>query len=731
MTDAPHLTPVHAGAGRITQPDGSPRRARRGERMDRADLDQQGRAGRIARVLGRGIPAAGPGERNAAGSSGFRAVASNPVAVHAAVLTGFIAAGIAVTWPRASYLAGRLPATRDAGSYVWGFWWVARQVEHFGNPWFTRYIAAPAGAQLGLHALMPLPGVLMMPVTIAFGPSASYNLLAIAMPGLLCYAMYRVGRLWLPSQAGAIAAGAFFGLSSMLAWRSWYHLKLAAGVLFLPLALEAAVRLIRRPGWRQAVVLGLVVGGALLTDQEMAVLVLILACVALLPWLLRRPPAGGRPWPAIAARLWPAALAAGVMLVVASPQIIAIIRQTRSGGATSPPGDLGASYLAYAVQFPRMFELSPRVTAFGVPASSALIYHGRITDGIPTYGLVLTVLVVLGLLVAWRRRGAWLLALLWLGCAVLALGPVLRIGNHVYVPAAATLNGLRVSDLMPYTWFVHIPVLSGFREPARILMLGLVPAALLAGAAVNWLRYHAAPVIVVVLALGVLEAGWSGNPRIRSMPTALPAVDRPIAADHSASLVVDVPYGLRGGTKIIGGRFDPEAQVLATADGHPRAVGFLSRIPGPTIAVMEKHAFFTRLIATQQGQRSTPAQLAAARLDARRLGIGWVLVWKWHGRIRPSIRYLHETGFRFDYKADGVKVYRPPASAARTPVPGRRPPGRLDPGTDPGNFAGHFQGPFRISRQDLPRCLPTRLARGPPRSCRPVRAAALATLRSR
>ena len=113
----------------------------------------------------------------------FRVV-RGPVAVQLGVLAGFVAAGIAVSWPRVTYLAGRLPATRDAGSYVWGFWWVARQVEHLGNPWFTRYIDAPAGAQLGLHALMPLPGVVMMPVTVVFGPSASYNLLSVVMPGV-------------------------------------------------------------------------------------------------------------------------------------------------------------------------------------------------------------------------------------------------------------------------------------------------------------------------------------------------------------------------------------------------------------------------------------------------------------------------------------------------------------------------------------------------------------------
>ena len=120
---------------------------------------------------------------------------------------------------------------------------------------------------------MPLPGLLMTPVTLAFGPSASYNLLVILCPGLLCYAMYRAARLWLPTQLGAIAAGAFFGLSAMLAWQDWYHLNIALGALFLPLALEAAVRL-RRPRRcaRRPWSCGVVLGAAVLTDSESAVL---------------------------------------------------------------------------------------------------------------------------------------------------------------------------------------------------------------------------------------------------------------------------------------------------------------------------------------------------------------------------------------------------------------------------------------------------------------------------
>jgi hypothetical protein len=558
-----------------------------------------------------------------------------------------------VTWPRASYLAGRLPATRDAGSYVWGFWWVARQVEHLSNPWFTRYIAAPTGTQLGLHALMPLPSVLMIPVTVTFGPSASYNLLSILMPGLLCYAAYRVARLWLMSQTGAIASGAFFGLSTMLTWRAWYHLNLAAGVLFFPLALEAAIRLRRRPGWRQALVLGLVVGGAILTDQEMAVLVLIMTAVALLPWLLRRP---------TVARLWPAVLAAVIAGLVASPQIIAVMQQTKSGGASSPLRALATSYVVAGVNLADMFSVSPRARGLGL--SGGIVYHGPTADGIPTFGLVLSVLALLGLILAWRRSGAWLLALLWLGCGLLALGSVLKIGTHVFIPAAKELNGQRVSMVMPYTWFVKLPVLSGFREASRIMMLGILPAALLAGAAVDWLRYHAAKALIVVAVLGLLEAGWSGNSWIGSMPTSLPAVDRPIAADHSHSIVVDIPYGIRGGTNFSGRGFDPDAQVLATADGHPRAVGFISRVPAPTLAGLNKHAFYARLVATQEGQRSTPAELAAAGRDARRMDIGWVLVWNWETPGKAVLKYLRETGFRFAYSTKNVRVYRPAAHSA-------------------------------------------------------------------
>src|SRR5215831_8718387 len=296
-----------------------------------------------------GPPDTAPGHR--ASPPGVRGAFSRPWVREVVVLAAYVAAGIAVTWPRAAYLTGRLPPGPDQAEYVWNMWWITHQVVHLGNPWFTGTLAAPVGVQLGFDTLTPLLGLVMTPVTLLFGPSASYNLLAIVMPGLACYAMWRAARLWLQSQAGAIAAGAFFGLSGMLAFQDWYHLHTAAGCVFLPLALETAVLLRRDPSIRRGVILGLVLGASMLVDQELSVLAVILAAGVLIPWLVRGPGA-------VAYRSTAAGAVTGV--VVASPQLITMVQALAAGH--SEPGT--AQYVKFAAQLPSLFAPSPRLAHY-------------------------------------------------------------------------------------------------------------------------------------------------------------------------------------------------------------------------------------------------------------------------------------------------------------------------------------------------------------------------------
>jgi hypothetical protein len=612
---------------------------------------------------GNATPSPSPEPSGAEPPSGrLRSAASRPVVRHLALLVVYLAAGIALTWPRTTYLWRHLlPETRDVSGYVWDLWWTAHQVVHLSNPWFTSRMAAPVGIQLGFDTTMPLAGLIMTPVTLAFGPSASFDVLTILVPGLVCYLMYRAARLWL-AEPGAIAAGALFGLSSMLAWQDWQHLNIALGTVFLPMTLEAAVRLRRRPGARQGVILGLVLGASLLVNQESAVMAVLLAAAALLPWLIRRP---------AVARLRALGWGAVAAAVVASPQLIAMIQQAAAGGASVNGRTLAVTGKTYGVGLFDLFAPSQRVAAYGLTslANVAANADGRTGEGMPVYGAVLTVLALCGLAAAWRRRSAWKLAALWVGCSWLALGAVLWVGRKPRLPFMDRWYAQRVSLIMPYTWFMRIPWLSDLREADRFAILGLVGAVLLAGAAVDWLWRHARVAVIVVAALAVFEAGWSGSAstpgghKIGIMPTTMAALDHPIAADHSNSIVVDAPFGLRGGVPLYGGQFAAQSLVLATADGHPRAISYTSWVPAATIRGIKKHPFYTLLVSssnyiagTPVVLKASPAELADARRDARRMHIGWVLVWTPNPLIA---RYLAATGFRLDYRADGAAVYRP------------------------------------------------------------------------
>ncbi|HEX5190223.1 MAG TPA: hypothetical protein VFW16_11810, partial [Streptosporangiaceae bacterium] len=461
--------------------------------------------------------------------------------------------------------------------------------------------------------------------------------------------------LWLRSQIAAIAAGGFFGYSVVVGFWTWNHINLAAGALFLPLTLEAAVRMRRRPGPTQAVILGVVLGAAVLVDQDSALEAAMVALVAVLPWLFGRPRPADPADTSLAARvlaaprairLAPVLLAGLVTAAVASPQLLAIANEVSVGGPPLHPA--AVSYTA-GVHLPNIVEFTPRVATFGLHPPHPYDYR--------VYGVVLSALAIAGLVLAWRRRTAWALAGGWVGATVLAMGSTVHIGRSEYVPVAQNWRGAQLSLIMPYTWLVHAPGLESFRVPGRIAALGLLPAALLAGFAVNWLRDHAKPVMIAVLTVAFLEAGTAKPASIGTMPTALPALDRPIAADHSASIVVDVPFGLRGGVGLRGLPFAPESQVLATADGHPIAVANLSRIPPNTDRGMHDQPFFNDLMTVQNGHYYFKQEsLRAAAMNARAVNVGWILLWTHNPHIE---HYLRTVGFRFAYRANGVSVYRP------------------------------------------------------------------------
>src|ERR1700726_992159 len=195
-------------------------------------------------------------------------------------------------------------------------------------------------------------------------------------------------------------------------------------------------------------------GALVLTDQESAVLAAIVTALVLLPWILRHP---------APARLWPPALATAVGAVIATPQILAMTQQALTGGASAPQArSLAMDYVNSGAGLGQLFAPSPRIANFGMRGIASLYYSGPVSMATVTFGVILTVLALLGLAVAWRRRSARLLGLLWAGCAALALGSAVWIGRQPRVLVPHTWHGVALSEVLPYTWLVRIPGLSSF-----------------------------------------------------------------------------------------------------------------------------------------------------------------------------------------------------------------------------------------------------------------------------
>jgi hypothetical protein len=100
--------------------------------------------------------------------------------------------------------------------------------------------------------------------------------------------------------------------------------------------------------------------------------------------------------------------------------LLAMYSEARAG-TTVTPSTLG--YTHWVGNLPSLFAPSPRLANYGPTAGLGHIYTSQTSlETMNTFGLVLSVLAALGLIVSWRRLSARLLALLWLGGAALGSG---------------------------------------------------------------------------------------------------------------------------------------------------------------------------------------------------------------------------------------------------------------------------------------------------------------------
>jgi hypothetical protein len=364
--------------------------------------------------------------------------------VQLALLLAYLALAVLLlgpTWtsPTTRTLGGGLG---DPGVFIWFLRWTPFAAGRQISPFFSDYLNHPDGINLMWNTWVPLPGLLVSPLTLAFGPVLSLNVLVTLAFGLSAWSAYLAIHRYVPNHGAAACGGLVYGFSPAMISHA-HHPNLIL-VFLLPwlfvLVDEVLVRQRRSPVWL-GVALGLVAAAQLLTGEELLVATGLLAAVLLLVLVVMHPGA-------VRGRVRYALTAIAVSLLVFVPLVAWPVKAQLTGPARVEsditPEVRGSSDLLAVVTPNRLSAIAP---------DAAIRLGDRFEGGKETYLGVPLLLVALAVVIA-RRRDAFVrvgFALLVI-CLVLSLGARLRIGGQptgVALPWAAMEALPLVHNMVP------------------------------------------------------------------------------------------------------------------------------------------------------------------------------------------------------------------------------------------------------------------------------------------
>jgi hypothetical protein len=465
-------------------------------------------------------------ERSESGGSRLRRLARRlrpgPAPLFLLVFLGLAVWMFAPAWssPTTRTLEG---GNGDPAIFMWFLRWVPYAIAHGHDLLVTHHLNYPDGVNLMWNTSLPLPGLVLAPVTTTWGPVLTLNLLLVLAYGLSAWCAYLAIRRFVPGHLAAAVGGLVYGFSPAMRVQSHHlHMSLAFLVPLMLLALHEILVRQRRSPWLVGTGLGLMAGAQLLIGEELLAMTALIGFAMFLLLVLTNLRHLRRRW-AYAAKAF------AVALVMVSAIIVWPL-SVQFGGPQRIHGDIQKTNYSNDLQSFILPGWPQALTWDGAGDLVAGFAGGNSAFlGLP----LLLVLAALG--VRWRsspvvRIGLALMAV----AAVLSLGPTLLVG------------GRDTGIPLPWAFFEDLPLLPSL-IPARLAQLtalfaGLLLALFLQGvwSEGGWRRAAAAVVAVLVLvplwpsatveAEEVTTPAFFTGPGVRALPR------------DSVALVLPWPY---------------------------------------------------------------------------------------------------------------------------------------------------------------------------------------------
>ena len=390
----------------------------------------------------------------------------------------------------------------DPGIFTWSLRWTPFAIGRQISPLFSDYLNYPDGINLMWNTWVPLPGLLLSPLTLAFGPVLTFNVLLTLGYGLAAWSAYLAILRYVPNHGAAAVGGLVYGFSPAMVAHS-HHLNLIL-VFLLPWLLilveEIVVHQDRSPVWLGAA-LGLAGAAQVLIGVELFAGALVLGGLLLVALVAMQVPLAP-------GRVRYATTAFAVSLVVFGV-LAALPLKAQVTGPGRVHGDLteevrGSSDLLAVVTPSRRLAIAP---------DAAVRRGDQFAGSREAYLGIPLLLVVAALLVMHRSPVVGVGATMLVVSMVLSLGSRLRVGGH---PTPVRL---------PWTAIESLPLLWNL-VPARFALFTALFAGLLLAVAVDalwwgggrWRRSLAVATALVVLAFLVPAAPLRPSPVVATPP---------------------------------------------------------------------------------------------------------------------------------------------------------------------------------------------------------------------
>jgi hypothetical protein len=345
----------------------------------------------------------------------------------------YVALGVALFWRVwSSHAATNMQLGGDDWRNVWFLGWTPWAILHGHNPLYSAAANYPGGVNVLLNAGTPFLGIVFSPVTLLFGPIATFNVastLALPLSAIAAYALIRRFTTWRPA---AFAGGLLYGFGPPLMVHGLEgHLNLAFAALVPLIFLALHELIVRQKGsvrwW--GVCLGLLVAAQFFTSTEVLLETVVVAGIA----IAVSAAFGGyrnvraRAAYAVKGLLWAGAVAT---LLLAWPVWIMV----RGPGHVSGPVQLVAQGYRADLLSPFVPD-SAQMVVLQHFRSMADHFSGNTAENVSYLGLPLLVLLAVGLI--WRRRHPAVLV----ACITAVTAFVLSLGAALSLRSAPAVSG--------------------------------------------------------------------------------------------------------------------------------------------------------------------------------------------------------------------------------------------------------------------------------------------------